>query len=168
MFKVWWHAATLFFIYFYIIRADLQYLYILLGEYHSCYPHCFRSEEGLLWGVPSRDSNSGLPYSKPTRYIVSVCKTRALIWIAIYILHYLWLSLNLAFVVRFFLCIFLYLFSLSLYISGTGGMPCGGAGSSVCMDIDMEREADFSNTSPFRPPRSRDTSHQFYTCSNQI
>ncbi len=30
--NVWWHAATLF-IYFYIIRADIQYLYILLVEY---------------------------------------------------------------------------------------------------------------------------------------
>jgi hypothetical protein len=32
--KVWWHASTLF-IYFYINRADIQYLYILLVEYHS-------------------------------------------------------------------------------------------------------------------------------------
>ncbi len=38
--KVWWHAATLF-IYFYINQADIQYLYILLVENHSCYPHCF-------------------------------------------------------------------------------------------------------------------------------
>ncbi len=30
--NVWWHAASLF-IYFYIIRADIQYLYILLVEY---------------------------------------------------------------------------------------------------------------------------------------
>jgi hypothetical protein len=33
--RVWWHAATLF-IYFYIYRADTQYLYILLVEYYSC------------------------------------------------------------------------------------------------------------------------------------
>jgi hypothetical protein len=44
---VWWHAATLL-IYFYINRAVIQYLYILLVEYHSCYPHCIRSVEGLL------------------------------------------------------------------------------------------------------------------------
>ncbi len=31
--KVWWHAATLFFIYFYINRVDIQCLYILLVEY---------------------------------------------------------------------------------------------------------------------------------------
>jgi hypothetical protein len=37
---VWWHATTLF-IYFYIYRADIQYLYILLVECHSCFPHCF-------------------------------------------------------------------------------------------------------------------------------
>ncbi len=36
----------------------------------SCCPHGFRSVEGLLWGA-SRDSNSGLPYSKPTRYCLS-------------------------------------------------------------------------------------------------
>ncbi len=35
----------------------------------SCCPHGFRSVEGL-WGA-SRDSNSGLPYSKPTRYCLS-------------------------------------------------------------------------------------------------
>ncbi len=39
---------------FYINRADIQYLYILLGEYHSCYLHCFRSVEGLLWGAEPR------------------------------------------------------------------------------------------------------------------
>jgi hypothetical protein len=56
--KVWWHAATLF-IYFYIIRADIQYLYILLGEYHSSYLHCFRSVEGLLWGAEPRFERFG-------------------------------------------------------------------------------------------------------------
>jgi hypothetical protein len=30
--KVWWHAATIF-LYFYIIRADKQYLFILFVEY---------------------------------------------------------------------------------------------------------------------------------------
>jgi hypothetical protein len=34
----------------------IQYLDILLLEYryHSCYPHCFRSVEGLLWGAEQR------------------------------------------------------------------------------------------------------------------
>ncbi len=37
------------YIYFYFNRADIQFLYILLEDYRSCYPHCFRSKEGLLW-----------------------------------------------------------------------------------------------------------------------
>ncbi len=47
------HAAT-HLIYYYINRADIQYLYILLGEYHSCYLHCLRLVEGLLWGAEPR------------------------------------------------------------------------------------------------------------------
>ncbi len=42
----------------------------LLVENHSWYPHGFRSVEGSS-GMPSRDSNSGLPYSKPTHYCLS-------------------------------------------------------------------------------------------------
>jgi hypothetical protein len=41
-------TLPLFLIYFYINRAVIQYLYILLVEYHFCYPHCIRSVEGLL------------------------------------------------------------------------------------------------------------------------
>jgi hypothetical protein len=37
----------------------------------SCCPHGFRSGEGLLHGVPSRDLNPGLPYSQPTRNCMS-------------------------------------------------------------------------------------------------
>jgi hypothetical protein len=47
--KIWWHAATLL-IYFYIYRAVIHNLYIILVEIHSCYPHCIRSVEGLLQG----------------------------------------------------------------------------------------------------------------------
>ncbi len=37
--------------YFYINRAVIQYLYILLVEYHSSYPHCICSViEGVLYG----------------------------------------------------------------------------------------------------------------------
>jgi hypothetical protein len=40
---------------FYINRADIQFFkYILLVEYHSCYPRSFRSVEGLLWGAEPR------------------------------------------------------------------------------------------------------------------
>jgi hypothetical protein len=37
---------------------------------YSCFLIALRSVEGLP-GVPSRDSNSGLPYSKPTHYYLS-------------------------------------------------------------------------------------------------
>jgi hypothetical protein len=47
-------------------QAVIRYLYIILVEYHSCIPHCFRSE-GLLWGAEPRiEIGSALPYSKPT------------------------------------------------------------------------------------------------------
>jgi hypothetical protein len=52
--KVWWHAATLLIYFFYINRAVIQYLYILLIENPSWYPHCIRSVEGLLWGAEPR------------------------------------------------------------------------------------------------------------------
>ncbi len=29
-------------------------IYLLLGEYLSCYLHCFRSVDGLLWGAEPR------------------------------------------------------------------------------------------------------------------
>ncbi len=53
--KGWWHAATLF-IYFYINRAygTCNILYIILVEFPSWSPHCFRSVEGLLWGAEPR------------------------------------------------------------------------------------------------------------------
>ncbi len=47
-------TLPLFLIYFYINRAVIQYLYILLVGNHSCYPHCIRSVEGLLWGAEPR------------------------------------------------------------------------------------------------------------------
>ncbi len=43
------------FIYFYINRADIQYFFIYTtGRVPSCYPHCFCSVEGLLWGPEPR------------------------------------------------------------------------------------------------------------------
>jgi hypothetical protein len=71
--KVWWHAATLFDL-FYINRAVIQYLYIcttrkvplLLSSLHPL-------GRGLLQGLPSRDSNSGMPCSKPMRYSRCCC-----------------------------------------------------------------------------------------------
>jgi hypothetical protein len=56
----------LFFIYFYINRAYIQsYTYILLVEYPLVVLMASAS------GFPSRDSNSGLPYSKPMCYCLS-------------------------------------------------------------------------------------------------
>ncbi len=45
-------------------------------RYHNCwgpfqFPHIWRSEEGSPWGVPGRESNMGLPHSRPTRYCLS-------------------------------------------------------------------------------------------------
>jgi hypothetical protein len=54
-------AATLF-IYFYSIRADIQYLYAV--DYSS-------STLLVVLMASARDSNSGLPYSKPTRYCLN-------------------------------------------------------------------------------------------------
>jgi hypothetical protein len=33
----------------------MQYLYIILVEYHSCCPHCIRTVEGLLYGQIDAD-----------------------------------------------------------------------------------------------------------------
>jgi hypothetical protein len=71
-FKVGWQAATLF-IYFYINQADMQFLYTLLVEYHSCFPHCFRSVDGLLWDAKLRVNlvpalqQADTPLSEPCR-----------------------------------------------------------------------------------------------------
>jgi hypothetical protein len=68
LFKVWWHTATLF-IYFYNNRSNIQYLYILLIEYYSCYPHCFRSVESLLWGAePSFEPGPALQQADALLY----------------------------------------------------------------------------------------------------
>ncbi len=61
--KVWWHQPFFLFI-FYIFRT------IHSLRVHSCFLIALRSVEGLP-GVPSRDSNSGLPYIKPTHYYLS-------------------------------------------------------------------------------------------------
>jgi hypothetical protein len=53
--KAWWHTATLFLFYFYIIRAEIQYFYIYYTRrVPPCCPHGFRSVEGLLWGAEPR------------------------------------------------------------------------------------------------------------------
>jgi hypothetical protein len=68
--KVWWPNATLFaFIFLYTVDTFIHHSFI---HKHSLRPISISSQLSLsgrnLHGVPSRDSNSGLPYSKPVRY----------------------------------------------------------------------------------------------------
>jgi hypothetical protein len=49
------HTVPLFSFIFTLIEQTYNiYMYILLVENRPCYPHCFRSEEGLLWGAEPR------------------------------------------------------------------------------------------------------------------
>jgi hypothetical protein len=75
--KVWWHDATLLVYFSYIITyihsiTFIQYIYPLPFAEVSLHLliACKLSEKNLP-GVSSRESNSGLPYSKPTRYQLS-------------------------------------------------------------------------------------------------
>ncbi len=69
--KVWWHYATLFVIY-YFWQSFTQYNHTFIHPSSFAvflYPHrFFAQQENNLHGLPSRESNSGLPYSKPTHY----------------------------------------------------------------------------------------------------
>ncbi len=62
------HAATLF-IYFYFNRAYIQYFIYNTRRVPLLISSLLPLGRGP--GVPSRDSNSGLPYSKPARYCLS-------------------------------------------------------------------------------------------------
>ncbi len=58
---------TTLFIYFYINRADIQYLYIVLVEYHSFFFIASAQWASSAWGAEPRiEIGSALPYSKPT------------------------------------------------------------------------------------------------------
>ncbi len=75
--KVWWHDVTLFVYFSYFITyihsiTFIQYIYpspFAEASLHF-FIACLLSGE-YLPVVPSRESNSGLPYSKPTRYQLS-------------------------------------------------------------------------------------------------
>jgi hypothetical protein len=76
--KVWWHEATLFvyFLYFtiYIHSFNLIHtihLSVAIRQGLSPYLHRWSAQWENLPVVPSRESNSGLPYSKPTLYQLS-------------------------------------------------------------------------------------------------
>jgi hypothetical protein len=69
--KVWWQDATLFvYFWFYNIHTFIQSQYIHPSSFAEASLHiliaCVLSGENFPV-VPSRESNSGLPYSKPTR-----------------------------------------------------------------------------------------------------
>ncbi len=67
--RVWWHQPLfLFIIYIFFLQYIHSYIHSL--RVHSCFLIALRSVEGLP-GVPSRDSTSGLPYSKPAHYFLS-------------------------------------------------------------------------------------------------
>jgi hypothetical protein len=71
--KVWWPHAALF-VYFYFsvtIRTCIQSFSHNIRWGPSPYLHSCRLSGRNLPGVPSRDSNSGLPYSKPALYQLS-------------------------------------------------------------------------------------------------
>ncbi len=71
--KVWWPYATLF-VYFYYsvtIHTFIQSFTHNIRWGPSPYLHSCRLSGRNLPGVPSRDSNSGLPYSKPAHYQLS-------------------------------------------------------------------------------------------------
>ncbi len=75
--KVWWHDATLFVYFSYFIayihsfdHIHTIHLSVTICRGLSPFPHRFVSSVGRpsLW---CREWNSGLPYSKPTRYQLS-------------------------------------------------------------------------------------------------
>ncbi len=63
----------LFFVYFFFLHYIHSYYhsFITFAEGPSSYLHSCRLSGRNLHGVPSRDSNSGLPYSKSAHYLVT-------------------------------------------------------------------------------------------------
>jgi hypothetical protein len=71
--KVWWHDATLFVYFSYFTMYIHSFNHILTTHLSvairwglSPFLHRFEAQWESLPVVPSRESNSGLPYSKPT------------------------------------------------------------------------------------------------------
>jgi hypothetical protein len=68
--KVWWLDATLLAIYvFYELRHTVYIRY--KSETFTAFCSLLLLRKGISIGVPSRESNLGLPYSKPTHYYLS-------------------------------------------------------------------------------------------------
>ncbi len=71
--KVWWPYATLLYIFIFLLQYIHSYNHSLNNIRWGPSPFlhsCWLSGRNLP-GVPSRDSNSGLPYSKPALYQLS-------------------------------------------------------------------------------------------------
>jgi hypothetical protein len=77
--KVWWHDATLFVYFFLNILRFNTYIHLITLIHHICPSpfaevspslHRFEAQWENLPVVPSRESISGLPYSKPTLLIL--------------------------------------------------------------------------------------------------
>ncbi len=78
--KVWWPYAILFCIFITLLQYMQSFTHnIRWGS--SLYLHSCRLSGRNLPGVPSRDSNSGLPYSKPAHYQLSCA---AIYWAALH------------------------------------------------------------------------------------
>ncbi len=77
--KVWWHNATLFCLFVFITYStDIHSITFIQFTYPSPFAGAslhlliaLKAQWESLPVVPSRESNSGLPYSKPTRYQLS-------------------------------------------------------------------------------------------------
>ncbi len=75
--KVWWHYATLFEFYYYFFNIHSQNTITLRSSFtiprgpSSWILIASSLSKGSLHGMPSRDLNSSLPYSKPTHYQLS-------------------------------------------------------------------------------------------------
>jgi hypothetical protein len=72
--KVWWHEATLYYYYTFIQIHSYTFMHtVTFAEFRSSFFIAASSGRGppVSTGMPSRDSNSGPPYSSPTRYQLS-------------------------------------------------------------------------------------------------
>ncbi len=78
--QVWWHAATLF-IYFTLIEHTYNLYIYNSSSAVSCFPHSFRSVEGLLWGAEPRFElgpalqQADVLLSEPCRTLTEPCRT---------------------------------------------------------------------------------------------
>ncbi len=71
LYKVWWQYAILFAIIFLLFNSYIHTSFNHSQTFAEVHLHIFTtvgSVGGTSMGLPSRDSKSGLPYSKPAHY----------------------------------------------------------------------------------------------------